>query len=207
MEFFVENINLVLFLPVIMCLIIGFNGLISLKIEKNTLFLMSVVSSIICFIFSAFAFNYSVINNLSIASNFSWITLENFSFYLGTYIDKVSSSFLLMLTFLSALIQIFAYIKLQNHTNYPKLLLLLNLFSFGLCGVFISPNLFQSYLFCEITGVAAYLLINFDFSNRDESKAGIKSFIYNRIGDLTLLFCVLTILYYSVIFFNEATKS
>ena len=200
MEFFVENINLVLFLPVIMCLIIGFNGLISLKIEKNTLFLMSVVSSIICFIFSAFAFNYSVINNLSIASNFSWITLENFSFYLGTYIDKVSSSFLLMLTFLSTLIQIFAYIKLQNHTNYPKLLLLLNLFSFGLCGVFISPNLFQSYLFCEITGVAAYLLINFDFSNRDESKAGIKSFIYNRIGDLTLLFCVLTILYYSVIY-------
>ena len=49
-------------------------------------------------------------------------------------------------------------------------------------------------------------MINFDFSNRDESKAAIKSFVFNRIGDLTLLFCVLTILYYAVVY-NQLTDA
>lgn len=205
-EFFVENINLVVFLPLILCIIIGFNGLISNRIDKTTLFLISIVSSFICLIFSAVVFNYSVFNNMSIATNFPWITLENLNFYVGTYLDKISVSFLLAVSILSLLLQSLAYWKLNEEPFFPKLLFHLNMFAFGLAGIFISPNLFQSYLFCEVTGIAGYLLINFDFSNREESKAGIKSFIYNRIGDLTLLFCVLTILYFSVVF-NQLTDA
>lgn len=200
MEFFVENINLVVFLPLVLCAIIGFNGLISNRIDKTTLFLISIVSACICLIFSAVAFNYSVLNNMSVATNFPWITLDNLSFYVGTYLDKISVSFLLAASLLSLVLQIFSYWKLKEMIYFPKLLFHLNMFAFGMAGIFISPNLFQSYLFCEVTGVASYLLINFDFSNREESKAGIKSFIYNRVGDLTLLFCVLTILYYSVVY-------
>ena len=70
MEFFIENINLVLFLPLIMCAIIGFNGLISNKIEKNTLFAISVIVSFICVIFSAAAFDYGVVKHLFVYSNF-----------------------------------------------------------------------------------------------------------------------------------------
>lgn len=206
MEFFVENINLVLFLPLIMCLIIGFNGLISLKIDKNTLFLISIVSAVLCVVFAFSAFGYSVVNNMSVSSEFCWLNLDSLNFYLGTFIDKISSVFISVIAVLAFIIQIFAYVKMKDDFNYPKLLLLLNLFTFSLTGIFISPNLFQSYLFCEVAGVASYLLINFDFSNREESKAGIKSFIYNRFGDLTLLFCVLTILYYSVVY-NQITNS
>lgn len=204
MEFFVENINIVLFLPLIMCAIIGFNGLLSNKVDKSTLFVISVVASFLCVIFSAAAFNYSVFQNNSVATYFPWLSLDSLSFYLGTYLDKTSTSFLLSVSVLNFLIQIFSYHRLKDTNNFGRLLFYLNLFAFGLTGIFISPNIFQSYVFCEVTGVAAYLLINFDFSNREESKAGIKSFIYNRIGDLTLLFCVLTILYYSVVY-NQLT--
>ena len=34
MDFFVENINLIVILPLIMCTIIGFNSLISNRTEK-----------------------------------------------------------------------------------------------------------------------------------------------------------------------------
>ena len=200
MNFFVDNINLVLFLPLLMCFVIGFNGLISNKIEKSTLFSISIVSSFICILFSAAGISYSFFNNLSLSVNFPWIVMDSFNFYLGTYLDKISGSFLFGITILSFVLQLLSYIKLKDTFNYPKLLLLLNLFLFGMSGVFLSSNLFQTYLFCEITGVASYLLINFDFSNRQESKAGIKSFVYNRIGDLFLLFCVLTVLYYSVVY-------
>lgn len=200
MEFFVENINLLLFLPAVMCAIIGFNGLVSNKIEKSTLFLINLVFSLVCIIFSCAVFKYSIIDNMSVASNFSWITLDNVNFYLGTYLDKVSVSFLFVVELISILLQVVSYLKLKNEYNYPKLLFLQNLFLLGIAGCFISPNLFQTYLFCEVTGIAGYLLINFDFSNREESKAGIKSYIFNRTGDIALLFCVLTILYFAVVY-------
>lgn len=200
MEFFTDNINLVIFLPLFMCAIIGFNGLITNKIDKATLFAMSIVSAFICLIFSAAAFDYSALRHLSFAENFRWLSFESINFYLGTLLDNVSVSFILFACLFIFLLQNAVFFKLKEHKDFPRLLLYINLFTFGLNGIFLSPNLFQTYIFCEITGVASYLLINFDFSNREESKAGIKSFIYNRIGDLTLLFCVLTVMYYSVVY-------
>ncbi len=200
MEFFVENINLLLFLPLIVFGIIGFNRLISNKIEKSTLFAISAGASLICVVFSATAFFYTFFAKMSATSSFPWLSLENMKFYLGTYLDRTSASFLFGVNVFSFILQIFSYLKLRDTKDFPRLLMYLNLFLLGFNGIFVSSNIFQSYLFCEVVGVGAYLLINFDFSNRDESKAAIKSFIYNRIGDLTLLFCVLTILYYAVIY-------
>lgn len=200
MDFFVENINLVIFLPLIMCAILGFNALISNKIEKSTLFSISIVSSFVCLLFSAFAGAF--FNNTTVSTDFQWISLENLSFYLGTYLDKVSVCFLLGISLILFALQILSYFKYKDEYQYLKLLFLQNLFAFSFSGIFVSQNLFQTYLFCEVLGVAGYLLINFDFSNREESRAGIKSYIFNRLGDLTLLFCVITLLYYSVVY-NE----
>lgn len=104
--------------------------------------------------------------------------------------------------FYAFLYRIMRFSGLKKILIFPRLLFYLNLFAFSLNGIFLSPNIFQTYIFLETAGIASYLLINFDFSNREQSKAGIKSFIYNRTGDLTLLFCVLTIMYYSVVY-NE----
>lgn len=202
MEFFTDNINLVVFLPIIMCALIGFNRLISNKLDKATIFSISIVSAFICMIFSAAIFDFSVIKGLSLTENFQWIKLENINLFLGTYIDKISAIFLLLINVIAFFIQNFAFFKLRQHNDFSRLLLYINFFTLGLNGIFISSNLFQTYLFCEIAGVASYLLINFDFENREESKAAIKSYIFNRVGDLTLLLCVLTTMYYSIVY-NE----
>ena len=95
MEFFTDNINLVVFLPLIICLIIGFNRLISNRIDKATIFSISIISAFICMIFSAAVFDFSVMKNLSLTQNFQWISLENISLYMGTYIDKTAVSYFL----------------------------------------------------------------------------------------------------------------
>ena len=202
MEFFTDNINLVVILPLIMCLIIGFNRLISNRIDKPTIFLISIISAFICMVFSAAVFDFSVIKNMSLTQSFQWMTLENISLYLGTYIDKVAVSFVLITNIAAFFIQNFAFFKLREHNDFSRLMLYINFFATGLNGIFISSNLFQTYLFCEVAGVASYLLINFDFANRAESKAAIKSYIFNRVGDLILLLCVLVTMYFSVVY-NE----
>ncbi len=202
MEFFTDNINLVVFLPLIMCLIIGFNRLISNQIDKATIFSISIISAFICMIFSAAVFDFSVMKNMTLTQNFQWLSLEDISLYLGTYIDKTAISFVLLTNITAFFIQNFAFLKLREHNDFSRLLLYINFFTLGLNGIFISSNLFQTYLFCETAGVASYLLINFDFSNREDSKAAIKSYIFNRAGDIILLLNVLVTMYFSVVY-NE----
>ena len=202
MEFFTDNINLVVFLPLFMCLIIGFNRLISNRIDKATIFAISIISAFVCMIFSAAVFDFSVLKKLSLTQNLQWISLENISLFIGTYLDKISATFILLTNVAAFFIQNFAFFKLKEHNDFSRLLLYINFFALGLNGLFISSNLFQTYLFCEVAGVASYLLINFDFENRIESKAAIKSYIFNRVGDLILLLCVLVSMYYSVVY-NE----
>ena len=198
MEFCVENINLVVILPFLMSLILAGNALTMSKIDKKPVFVLSLCISIVCAIFSFFAMLYSIKTSIATESNFLWLSNDSVNFYLGTLIDKTSGIFLCIASVLNIAAQIYAYNKLGNNYSYNRLLFYQNLFIFGLSGIFIASNILQSYMFCEVLGIASYLLITFDFSNKTESKAAIKSFIFNRIGDLTLLFCVLTILYYSV---------
>ena len=205
MVFFVVNISLVLFLPAIMCFLVGINGLLSNRLDNTSLFLVSSASSFINVLFGIAVFVYSGINNLSVSSDFQWLSFENINFYLGTFLDRTSVSFLLVSALLCFFIQIWGFLKLRDNKDFARLLFYLNLFALGLNGVFVSSNIFQTYMFCEVVGVASYLLINSDFSNREHSKAGIKSFIYNRVGDLALLFCVLTIMYYAVVY-NELSE-
>lgn len=202
MEFVTENINLVLFLPLIVCLIIGFNGLVSNRIENNTLFSISISSSVACGIFSVFILVFALLQGKSITYNYNWLSFENIKFYFGVLVDKISVVFLLLVAVFNIFTQALAFFKMRNQYEFPRLLFYLNLFVLGLNGIFLSSNIFQTYLFCEIVGVASFLLISFDFFSREQSRAGIKSFIYNRVGDLALLFCVLVVMYYAVIY-NE----
>lgn len=198
MNFFTDNMNLMLFLPIIVCFIIAGNRLTVNSLDKKLIFNISIACSFLCVLFAGCVFLKAIYDNVSVESGFLWLSSDNINFYLGIMADKTSVIFLLISAIASFALQIFAYAKMCSSINYSRLLFYLNLFTFGLFGVFLAPNILQTYIMCEVVGVASYLLINFDFSNAEESKAAIKSFILNRIGDLTLLFCVLTILYFSV---------
>ena len=132
MEFFVENISLVLFLPAIMCFLVGINGLLSNKLDNTSLFLVSSSSSFINLVFGVAVFVYSGINNLSVSSDFQWLSFENINFYLGTFLDKTSVSFLLASVILCFFIQILVFVKLRDNKDFARLLFYLNLFALGL---------------------------------------------------------------------------
>lgn len=206
MKFCVDNINLMLFLPVFACLLIVANGLTINKLDRRFIFLLSGFVSLVCLLISGCALNAALFHGASVESSVQWFSSESVNFYLGTLVDRVSVVFLFVAAFASFLIQMFAWVKFRHDINFPRLMFYLNLFSFGLSGIFLAPNILQAYMLCEVVGVGSYLLINFDFSNRNESRAAIKSYIFNRIGDLTLLFCVITILYFSVTY-NQLTGS
>lgn len=203
MNFFIDNINILLLLPCLVCFIIGFNGLIDNKINDRNILQMSLLTVFLCIIFSVISCFFIFAKDLYFSENFLWLGSRDINFFIGTYLDKVSATFILIANLCVLIVQLLIYSFYKNAKNLPRLLFYLNLFNLGLNGIFLSSNLFQTYLFCEVIGVASYLLINFDFKNREIAKTGIKCFIYNRIADLTLLFCVLTILYFAVVYNQE----
>ena len=198
MRFFIDNINLMLFFPVFVCFVVAANAMSANRFDKKLVSVVSLFLSFVCLIFALVGFVDAIGNPVSIETNLLWLSNDSSNFYLGTLIDRTSVIFLLLSAVASFLIQIFAYMKMCTDLSYNRLVFYLNLFVFGLFGVFLAPNIFQAYIMCEVVGVASYLLINFDFSNRNESCTAIKSYVFNRIGDLMLLFCVLAILYFSV---------
>ena len=198
MELCIFNINLVIFLPLFVCFLVFANSLIINRLDSKFIMGLSLLFSFLCVAISGGAFFSAVFSNNFIENSFLWLASESVNFYIGTLVDKISVSFLFFAAIFSFAAQLFAWIKLRQIQDSGRLIVYLNLFSVGLFGAFLAPNILQAYMLCEIVGVASYLLINFDFSNRSESKAAIKSYIFNRIGDLTLFFCVITILYFSV---------
>lgn len=206
MKFCIDNITLVLFAPIFVCFLVAANGLTMNRFDKRLVFVLSLISSLICLAFSGCALYLAFFKNVSVESNFLWLSGDNVNFYLGTLVDKISVAFLFIASLASFFIQIYSWVRMCENADYNRLVFYLNLFTAGLFGIFLAPNLLQAYMLCEIVGISSYLLINFDFSNRDESKAAIKSFIFNRTGDLTLLFCVITILYFSVTY-NQLSNS
>ncbi len=198
MTFCIDNINLILFLPILICFLVIANGLTINSLDRKHIFILSGASSFVCLVFALCVFIGSIFHNVNVETNFLWLSGDNVNFYLGTLVDKISVIFLLLSAIAVFIVQIYSWLNLKDDINYDRLVIYLNLFTFGLFGVFLASNLLQGYMLCEIVGISSYLLINFDFSNREESRAAIKSYIFNRIGDLTLLFSVITVLYFAV---------
>ena len=121
MRFFIDNINLMLFLPVFVCFIAAANGLTANRFDKKLVSSLSLFVSAICLVFAAAGFVDSGGNPVSIESNLLWLSSESANFYLGTLVDRTSVIFLLLSAAVALLIQIFAYMKMCTTVNYNRL--------------------------------------------------------------------------------------
>jgi NADH-quinone oxidoreductase subunit L len=59
-----------------------------------------------------------------------------------------------------------------------------------------SPNLFQFYVFWELISAVSYLLIGFEYKNKNKSLASKRVFIINRVGDTALISGIILVSYF-----------
>jgi NADH-quinone oxidoreductase subunit L len=79
--------------------------------------------------------------------------------------------------------------------NRPRFFCYLNLFLFAMLLLVLGDNLLVMFVGWEGVGLASYLLIGFWFKDMDNSKAGQKAFVVNRIGDAGFLLGIFTIFF------------
>ena len=188
MEFFIQNISSILFFPFWVAVIIFIGKITSLLKSYKMIFSITLLATIWGLISSIFAFSKTVLNlGYVYEDTFSFLSVNNLNFELGCYVDIVSAFMLLVIFAVTLFVQIYSYFYMKEDKSFPRFFALMNLFTFSMCGLVLSPTLFQTYIFWELVGVSSYLLIGFWYKKVSAANAAKKAFIMNRIGDFCLL--------------------
>ncbi len=199
MDFIANNIYIVLFLPIWVILVLLLNLMTDFVENKRLTSFLTMASTFVGLCFSIgllFYFYYD--KGTSVEDNSLWFSTGNTNLYFGYLVDKISSLFLFVLMFVSLLVQLYSHGYMAKDANYTRYYMYLNFFNFSMAGLIISSNLIQTYLFWELVGVSSYLLIGFWVKKYSASKAAIKAFIVNRVGDTALLMGIIMLIYLSV---------
>lgn len=188
MSFFVDYIWLVPLFSLIAFLIISTGNMFVLHRNNRISAYLTLSSSFLGLVFGVLAFIYCYIaENIWFERTFSWISVDALSFDFGFMVDNLSAMMVVMVCFISLLVQIFSMGYMKEDPEYSKFFGYLALFNFSMCFLVLSPNLFQAYIFWEMVGLCSYLLIGFWYWKNSASKAAYKAFIVNRVGDFGFL--------------------
>jgi NADH-quinone oxidoreductase subunit L len=117
----------------------------------------------------------------------NWIDLgEGGSFQMGVYIDGLAAVMLVVVCFVSLMIQLYSGEFMRDDPRFAWYYAVLNLFTASMLGLVLAPNFIELYVFWELVGLCSYLLIGHWFEKPAAAKAAQKAFIVTRIGDAAL---------------------
>lgn len=169
--------------------------------------LVSVICILLSAIFSIFAFyEIGFGNSLCYFIITTWIESGALKVNWGFLFDTLTVVMLLIITFISSIVHIYAVKYMENDPHIPRFMSYLSIFTFFMLVLVSSDNLIQMFLGWEGVGLASYLLINFWYTRLNANQSAIKALLVNRIGDYSLSLGIFSIFFlfksldYTVIF-------
>ncbi len=163
------------------------------RYRRNLAGYIATISILISFILSFIVYLQIRDTSSPVYQSFNWFGDIN----AGIYIDHLALVMILMVSFVSLMIHLFALYYMGKDPNKHVYFAETALFTGGMLGLSISSNLVEFFLFWELVGVCSYLLIGFWYFKPNASSAAKKAFIVTRVGDLLFLIG-LSILYVSL---------
>ncbi len=122
--------------------------------------------------------------NRYLVTLFDWIRVGDFIASMSLYYDPLAAVMVLMVTFVSSLIQLYSVSFMRDDDDYVRYFCYMNLFVFSMLVIALADNLLFLYLGWEGVGFCSYILIGFWYRDGVNATAGRKAFILTRIGDV-----------------------
>jgi NADH-quinone oxidoreductase subunit L len=119
--------------------------------------------------------------------SWTWWSSGNMEFGFGQHIDGLAVMLLLIVTFISTLVQIYSLEYVRGDRRYTHFFASLTLFSAGMLVMVLAENTVQLVLGWEIMGLCSFMLIGHWWEERANSEAALKAFWTVRTGDIGLL--------------------
>ncbi|EGD58914.1 NADH dehydrogenase subunit L [Novosphingobium nitrogenifigens DSM 19370] len=120
----------------------------------------------------------------SITPVLDWVKSGDLDFSWTLRVDTLTAIMLVVITSVSALVHLYSWGYMSEEPDQPRFFAYLSLFTFAMLMLVTANNLVQMFFGWEGVGLASYLLIGFWFRKPSATKAAMKAFVVNRVGDL-----------------------
>ncbi|MCL2297907.1 MAG: NADH-quinone oxidoreductase subunit L [Proteobacteria bacterium] len=137
---------------------------------------------------------------------YTWLDLGSTKLTIGFLIDPLSALMMVVVTLVSFLVHVYTIGYMKDDPGYARFFSYIAFFTFSMLMLVMSDNFLQMFFGWEGVGLASYLLIGFWYTRPSATKAGMKAFLMNRVGDfgfivgIGLLFAALGTLNFGEIF-------
>ena len=199
-----DNILLVILLPLWIFLIIMCGRFFSVYVNKGIIYFLTLLSSLLGAVICLFGLIHL---KEAISWFYPFIKINDFSISLGLQIDTISLITALLLFVISFAVQLFSVSFMKDEKKNYRFFAFLNLFNFSMAALLFSSNLFQFYIFWELVSAISYLLIGFEYKDETKSQASKRVFIINRVGDTALIAGIILISYFMYSYADNYTLS
>ena len=115
-------------------------------------------------------------------------------FDLGILIDPISVFMALVVTGVSMLIHLYSVAYMESDRGYNRFFAYLNFFVFSMLLLVLAGNFVLLIVGWAFVGYASYALISFWYRRETATKAGMKAFVINVIGDIGLMFAAILLI-------------
>ena len=118
-----------------------------------------------------------------------WVWWESggVEFGIGQHIDGLAVMALLLVAFISLLVQIYSLEYVRGDRRYTHFFAAMTLFSAGMLVMVLAENMVQLILGWEIMGLCSFMLIGHWWEDEANARAALKAFFTVRVGDVGLL--------------------
>ena len=127
-------------------------------------------------------------------SVYTWMIADGIRFQIGFLIDHLTTLMMCVVTFVSFMVHIYTIGYMRDDPGYQRFFSYIALFTFSMLMLVMSNNFLQLFFGWEAVGLVSYLLIGFWFNRESATKAGLKAFLVNRVGDFGFLLGIAAVL-------------
>lgn len=125
--------------------------------------------------------------------SFNWLKIDYLIQDFIFYFDPLTVSMISIICLVSFLVHLYSCLYLGFDPFYVRFISFLNLFTFFMIFMVLSGNIIQLFIGWEGVGLSSYLLINYWFTRFEANKSAFKAILVNKIGDVTLLLVIATL--------------
>ncbi len=118
---------------------------------------------------------------------FDWMAVGDMRVPFGLVFDPLSTVMSLVVAGIGLLIHLYSVGYMWEEEGYARYFCYLNLFVFFMLTLVLGSSLPLLFVGWEGVGLCSYLLIGYYFETEVASAAGLKAFLFNRVGDLGMI--------------------
>jgi NADH-quinone oxidoreductase subunit L len=121
------------------------------------------------------------------SSLWDYASVAGLDIKLGIFTDQLSVFMVLVVTGVSTLIHLYSYGYMASDEGYHRFFSYLNFFVFSMLLLVLAGNFVLLIVGWAFVGFASYALISFWYRRETATRAGMKAFVINVVGDIGLV--------------------